>query len=72
MTWFLQHFNEDYPILYQGRDQAQADREVEFAVKCLKVRPGESVLDLRARARMTYPMTVGQGTVFEMVIAAQS
>jgi SAM-dependent methyltransferase len=45
-AWFRRHFNEDYRILYAGRDQAQADLEVEFAVRRLGISPGEPVLDL--------------------------
>lgn len=46
MAWFRHHFNEDYPILYKRRDQAQADAEVEFTMSELGVRSGEMVLDL--------------------------
>ena len=44
--WFRRHFNEDYRTIYSGRDQAQAEMETELIVKELKIRPGESVLDL--------------------------
>ncbi|MCZ6792646.1 MAG: class I SAM-dependent methyltransferase [Planctomycetota bacterium] len=45
-AWFRRHFNEDYLVLYSGRSQEQAEREVGFIVGQLEVRRQESVLDL--------------------------
>lgn len=45
-AWFRKHFNEDYLVLYSGRSLAQAEREVEFLVRQLDIRPDETVLDL--------------------------
>jgi len=44
--WFRQHFNEDYRAIYQGRDQAQADEEVELVSQELKIGRGDTILDL--------------------------
>jgi SAM-dependent methyltransferase len=44
--WCRRHFNEDYRILYPHRDQAQADIEVDGAIRELAIRPGDQVLDL--------------------------
>ena len=45
-AWFRQHFNEDYRLLYPHRDQAEAEREVDGAIRELGIAPGERVLDL--------------------------
>ncbi len=44
--WFRKHFNEDYRIIYAGRNQEEADVEAARVVKELGIRPGERVLDL--------------------------
>lgn len=44
--WFRRHFNEDYRVIYQGRDRAQADLEAASMVRELKIQPEDSVLDL--------------------------
>ena len=45
-AWFRQHFNDDYPTLYAGRTQEQADAEVAFAVERLDICSRDRVLDL--------------------------
>ena len=44
--WFRRHFDADYRVLYSGRTQAQADREVDFVVSALGVSADETVIDL--------------------------
>jgi SAM-dependent methyltransferase len=44
--WFRRHFNEDYLLIYGGRDQAQADLEAARILAELEIRPGQRVLDL--------------------------
>ncbi len=44
--WFRQHFGKDYRIIYQGRDQRQADLEAEAVIHVLGIDAGDRVLDL--------------------------
>lgn len=45
-AWYLQHFNEDYRILYAARNDREAEVQAAFAAEQLKIRPHDTVLDL--------------------------
>ncbi len=44
--WFRLHFGDDYRVIYQGRDQGQADLEAGAIIRELEIGPGDRVLDL--------------------------
>jgi SAM-dependent methyltransferase len=45
-AWFRRHFNDDYTIIYSGRNEREAEREAAFTLRCLGLRPGDLLLDL--------------------------
>ena len=46
MAWFQQWFGEDYLLVYDHRDEAEAERDVDAVVRVLGLQGGERILDL--------------------------
>jgi SAM-dependent methyltransferase len=50
VAWFEEAFEGHYLAVYAHRDEAAAEREVEFALRALQLSPGSRVLDLASGA----------------------
>jgi ubiquinone/menaquinone biosynthesis C-methylase UbiE len=46
MEWFRRWFGEDYLLVYEHRDAAEAKRDIHFAERAVGLTPGMLVLDL--------------------------
>ena len=46
MEWFREWFGEDYLLVYGHRDEAEAERDIEYAVRVLGLVAGMRALDL--------------------------
>lgn len=46
MPWYLKWFNEDYEKFYAHRDPEEAEKQVDFIIRSLKVKKNARVLDL--------------------------
>lgn len=46
MTWYEDWFGEDYLRVYPHRDEAEAEKQVEFVESILSLKPSQQLLDL--------------------------
>jgi len=46
MEWYQRWFGEEYLLVYEHRDLAEAERDIHFVERILHLRSGERVLDL--------------------------